>query len=313
MKTAVILFGRFNPPTRGHQELIESYALPYAKKHKAECIVFITHTEDADNPLTYNEKRSIIHARFPTLRIGDENVRTLFDALHVTATTHKHIFLICGKDRSDEFKTMVREWNQKHPSIHVTVVSTPRNEDAVSGHLLRQAARDGDVDTVKKLSMKTTNPSALIRIIQKRSTTMNEEHMTFKSYAQWVSEAKDDEFTPLDTPGQNSSPKKKPKDEPQPTDTDEAEPTDEPDESPDESDEDTPSQPAPKLSKPLPADATEDDGRVPSDTPKNQSKLVIHPDIRMKYKMKEKAKRLVSGDKTERLNKNSRVGVGHYI
>jgi len=29
--------------------------------------------------------------------------------------------------------------------------------------------------------------------------------------------------------------------------------------------------------------------------------------------MKEKAKRLVSGDKTERLNKNSRVGVGHYI
>lgn len=47
-----------------------------------------------------------------------------------------------------------------------------------------------------------------------------------------------------------------------------------------------------KTITPPPPGATDDDGRVPADTPEGQSVVVIHPDVRLRFKMTARADQL---------------------
>ena len=49
-KTAVVTFGRMNPPTIGHQKLVDN-VLRVAKQNSADPFVFLSHTQKKDKDL----------------------------------------------------------------------------------------------------------------------------------------------------------------------------------------------------------------------------------------------------------------------
>jgi nicotinamide mononucleotide adenylyltransferase len=77
--TAVFAFGRFNPPTIGHQKLIEKVQ-SMARQVNGKGFIFLTHTQNnKKDPLSFQEKQAYIRSQItdPNLEIGDPGVKTL--------------------------------------------------------------------------------------------------------------------------------------------------------------------------------------------------------------------------------------------
>ena len=56
LKTAVFTFGRFNPPTIGHEILVDKVAT-VAKRNRGDAFIFPSSSQDAKkNPLDYKDK-----------------------------------------------------------------------------------------------------------------------------------------------------------------------------------------------------------------------------------------------------------------
>ena len=65
MKKIVMIFGRFNPPTTGHELLVDK-SFRLAKKLGAEHAIFTSKTNDPKkNPLSINDKIKFMKLSFP--------------------------------------------------------------------------------------------------------------------------------------------------------------------------------------------------------------------------------------------------------
>jgi nicotinic acid mononucleotide adenylyltransferase len=74
--TAVFAFGRFNPPTIGHQKLIDT-VITTAEKANAKPYLFLSHKQNnRTDPLTFAEKQAYIQQYYPKLAVGDANSNT---------------------------------------------------------------------------------------------------------------------------------------------------------------------------------------------------------------------------------------------
>jgi len=86
VKSAVVVWGEFNPPTRTHGEMLER-AEAHAKSIGAHVFIYTTpHRDNKKRPLIYEEKIKFLRRAFP--RFGraiqmDENVRSSQTALNV--------------------------------------------------------------------------------------------------------------------------------------------------------------------------------------------------------------------------------------
>ena len=145
-KRAVFTFGRFNPPTTGHQKLIDAVKNT-AKKQGGEHHIFASHSQDkAKNPLGFDEKVGFMKKMYPKTNINSSHtVRTVLDAaksLQARGVTHGT--LVVGSDRVDEFHNLLSKYN-KHPSDpdydpkkhfhipHLSVVSAGQRDPDAEG------------------------------------------------------------------------------------------------------------------------------------------------------------------------------------
>jgi nicotinamide mononucleotide adenylyltransferase len=66
----VFAFGRFNPPTIGHQKLIDT-VISTAEKANAKPYLFLSHKQNnKTDPLTFAEKQAYIQQYYPKLASG---------------------------------------------------------------------------------------------------------------------------------------------------------------------------------------------------------------------------------------------------
>ena len=78
--TAVFAFGRFNPPTIGHQKLLDK-VISMAKQVNGKGYVFLSQKQNnKTDPLTFKEKQDYIQMFSPQLAIGDAGVKTIIQA-----------------------------------------------------------------------------------------------------------------------------------------------------------------------------------------------------------------------------------------
>jgi hypothetical protein len=103
-------FGRFNPPTIGHQKLIEHIAKT-AKTNGSDYNIFGSHTQDPKkNPLSSGAKTSYLQEMFPDHAdniIYDKDVKSILDALEgANERGYKTANVVVGSDRLDEFKRL---------------------------------------------------------------------------------------------------------------------------------------------------------------------------------------------------------------
>lgn len=170
--SVVIGFGRFNPPTIGHQKLIEHIA-KVAGDNGADYNIFGSHSQDPKkNPLTSGAKTSYLKEMFPNQAdniVYDQNVRSVLDALEgAHKRGYKIANVVVGSDRLEEFERLANKYNgegQRYNFNTINVISAgDRDEDggdevsAMSASKLRKAATDNDFNTFSKGIPDTLSP-----------------------------------------------------------------------------------------------------------------------------------------------------------
>ena len=158
--TLTIAFGRFNPPTIGHEKLLNTVS---TSSDDGDYIIVPSRTQDKKkNPLDADTKVSVMRQMFPQHSekiVNDPANRTIFDVLkkaHMDGYTNVRI--VGGGDRVVEFEKLSNNYNGKlYQFYNVEVRSAgerdPDSEDDVSGMSAskqRKAAAEGDFKTFRK-------------------------------------------------------------------------------------------------------------------------------------------------------------------
>lgn len=151
--TAAFSFGRHNPPTVGHEKLIQKTVDQSKLGH--DHFVFTSHSQDKKkNPLTGEEKAMYIKHAFPSANVHVSNKEVsgpVQIAKHLHQKGYKHLVMVAGSDRVDEYKNLLHKYNGKdyHFKSIKVVSAGHRDPDAqgvegMSGTKMRAAASSGD-------------------------------------------------------------------------------------------------------------------------------------------------------------------------
>lgn len=158
-KTVVFAFGRFNPPTTGH-ELLFKVVKKVAASNKADHVIYASKTQDKKkNPLSVDRKVHYLNLMFPQTHFVAANaeVRTFIEAAKLLNKKYKNLIMIAGSDRVPEYTKLLNTYNGKEFHFDsVQVISAgerdPDSDDAtgMSASKMRAAAVKGDYVTFKK-------------------------------------------------------------------------------------------------------------------------------------------------------------------
>ena len=181
--TAVFAFGRFNPPTIGHQKLIELVQAT-AKKVNGKGFIFLSHSQNPKkDPLSFNQKLAYLRTLIddPDLEIGHSEANTVIKALQVIeAQGRTRVIMVAGSDRVMEFDKLLKQYNgkpdQKGNELYnfdfVDVISAgERDPDAegisgASASKAREFAQNDDFANFSKIVMGGTKSKTIYQMIQ---------------------------------------------------------------------------------------------------------------------------------------------------
>ena len=186
--TLTLAFGRFNPPTVGHEKLLQM-----ARKTAAggDLKIYPSRTQDPKkNPLDPDMKVSFMKKMFPDFDeniINDDEMRSIFNVLQTADGEYKNVTIIVGSDRQSEFESLATKYNgELYNFDDIRVVSAGvRDADAegvegMSASKMRKAVVDDDFEAFKRgvpSSVKDADAQALydaVRIgmkIKKKAVT----------------------------------------------------------------------------------------------------------------------------------------------
>jgi hypothetical protein len=147
---AVFAFGRMNPPTIGHQKLVEKIkSLPGAP------FVFLSQTQKPKtDPLDFVTKLKFAQKFFPDVTVGDQKVRTIIQAMqYLEQQGFQNVIYVAGSDRVDSFDELLNKYNGKEYNFNsIKVVNAgardPDKEGAegMSASKMREAAATGNFE-----------------------------------------------------------------------------------------------------------------------------------------------------------------------
>ena len=157
-RTVFFTFGRMNPPTTGHEKLMNELA---KKSGKHSYRVYLSQSKDnKKNPLDFKYKVKTVRKFFPKHArqvMLDRNVKNVFDAVtEIYNDGYKNVSMVVGSDRVNEFKTLLNKYNGKkgrhglYNFNKINVISAgDRDPDAddvsgMSASKMRKLASDGD-------------------------------------------------------------------------------------------------------------------------------------------------------------------------
>jgi len=152
--TAVVAFGRMNPPTIGHKKLADKVAsLP------GDPYIFVSQSQKPKtDPLPFAEKLKFAQASFPNVTVGSNDVKTIIQALQkVNAMGYTNLLYVAGSDRIADFTNLINKYNGKEYNFNnIEVVSAgERDPDAegaegMSASKMRAAAAAGDFESFQQ-------------------------------------------------------------------------------------------------------------------------------------------------------------------
>ena len=103
-KTAVFTFGRFNPPTIGHQKLLQA-TIKAARKEGGKAYIFGSFSQDKKkNPLSHSQKMHYLSKMFPKEMLYISKVMERY--IKQKTMTHERKQLSLDLQKKMHFKTM---------------------------------------------------------------------------------------------------------------------------------------------------------------------------------------------------------------
>ncbi len=168
----VVTFGRFQPPTSGH-ELVMRKVLSVAKTMGYEHRIYTSPSQsNVKNPLRYKEKVRFLRALFPQANIYEDSriINPFFMMKQLSDQGYKNVILIVGSDRVVDMSSQIKKYikhRDKEKSFEFdnfkAVSSGDRDPDAegaagMSGTKMRQAVADEDFELFMQGLPKRTTP-----------------------------------------------------------------------------------------------------------------------------------------------------------
>lgn len=159
--TLTIAFGRFNPPTIGHQQLMDVAANAAAGDKDGQYLIFPSRSQDKKkNPLDPDTKIGYMQKFYPQHAgniVNDPNTKTIFDVLKMAHNNgYAGVRIVGGADRVKEFEKLSNQYNnQLYQFDNIEVVSAgDRDPDAkgvegMSASRMRLAAAENDFNTFR--------------------------------------------------------------------------------------------------------------------------------------------------------------------
>ena len=151
-----ITFGRFNPPTTGHEALLSKVK---AASKGGEYRIYPSRSQDPQkNPLDPGTKVKFMKQAYPdhaNAIQNSEEMRTIFDVLQtLDGEGYSTVNLVVGGDRVSEFNSLATKYNGDLYNFDQIKVSSAGDRDpdgegveGMSASKLRKAAMDDDYDT----------------------------------------------------------------------------------------------------------------------------------------------------------------------
>ena len=159
-KTVAFTFGRFNPPTIGHEKLCDAVR----KANPSDYKIYASQSQNPKkDPLQYAKKIAYMRQSFPKHKknIVVSRARNVFEIL-VELNNYENLIMVVGSDRVKEFEMLIKKYNgvaSRHGFYefkNVEVLSAgERDPDAegvagMSASKMRAAAANSDFDSFKQ-------------------------------------------------------------------------------------------------------------------------------------------------------------------
>ena len=157
--TLTVAFGRFNPPTTGHEKLLDTVA---SNSDENDYIIVPSRSQDKKkNPLDADTKVSIMRQMYPKHSekiVNDAQNRTIFDVLkkaHMDG--YANVRIVGGGDRVAEFEKLSSNYNGKLYQFDNVEVRSAGDRDpdsegteGMSASKQRKAAAENDFESFRK-------------------------------------------------------------------------------------------------------------------------------------------------------------------
>jgi hypothetical protein len=174
-KTLYFVWGRMNPPTAGHEKLLDFLK---SKSGRNPFRVYLTQTADNNkNPISFVDKVKFARKGFPQYArqiMMNKKLKTIFDAMASFYNEgFKRIVIVAGSDRVMEYDLLLNKYNGKkgkhgfYNFEKISVLSAGNRDpeskgvDGVSGTKLRGYAEDGDfTQFMQNMPKKLSNSDA---------------------------------------------------------------------------------------------------------------------------------------------------------
>lgn len=198
-KTLYFVWGRMNPPTAGHEKLLDFLK---AKAGNNPFRIYLTQSEDKNkNPIPFAQKVKFARKGFPQYArqiIMDRKIKTLLDAAASFYNEgFKRIVIVAGSDRIREYDVLLNKYNgkkSKHGFYNferISVLSAGKRDpeskgvEGVSGTKLRGYAENGDFTKFAQLMpKKLSNADAKAVYNSVRKGLGLKEEKNFKNHVQ---------------------------------------------------------------------------------------------------------------------------------
>lgn len=164
--TVVFTFGRFNPPTVGHEKLVQKVQ-EVARNANAEHVIFLSQTQKkGKDPLSWKDKVALFQKMFPDATVStDSSARTPFMALEALGKKYNNVIMVVGSDRVEQFKNDMSKYTSEYGIERFDVVSAgQRDPDAegvegMSASKARQLAAENNFDLFAQALPNSINKS----------------------------------------------------------------------------------------------------------------------------------------------------------
>lgn len=165
LRPAVVSFGRMNPPTVGHEKLVNKVK-SVARERRGKPLIFLSHSQDSKkNPLDYADKLKFARIAFGRSLIVRSTARTIIDVAKEVDKKYDNLVVVVGDDRVNEFDTLLNKYNGKEynfDTIEVVSAGTrdPDSSDVtgMSASKMRGFVSSGDEEAFERglpLSLRT--------------------------------------------------------------------------------------------------------------------------------------------------------------
>lgn len=130
MKGVVAVFGRFNPPAKGHEQMLK-FGYARAKENNYEFRIYPSRIQDAGtNPLNPSLKVQFMQKMYPDYAdyiLDSEEAKTIFDVLQsLYGDGYEDVRIVVGVDRLGEFQSLAhKNEGQGYEFKNIEVLAAP--------------------------------------------------------------------------------------------------------------------------------------------------------------------------------------------